>query len=64
LLSARFAITGLQRPIDVSDGLCKFDLPPGVYVSRYPTAAYVHELRRAGNLIIRAVDFSLFFWAI
>lgn len=52
LLLACFAITGLQRLVDVSDGLCKFDLPPGVHVSCYTPVAYVHELRRAGNLVI------------
>lgn len=47
--TARPAVEGLQRVVDVSDGICYDDISIGIHVPRYSTASDVYELRRTAT---------------
>lgn len=49
------SVKGLQRTLNVCDGLRDNDLPPGVYVPCDSTVTHLHELRRTTFVSTNAV---------
>lgn len=49
LVAGGATVPRLQRTLHVCDGVCGNDIPLGVYVSCYPTAAHLHGIGRTGE---------------